>query len=274
MKRIQWYVARASAMSVPEVIHRIRETGIKQLSRVAAPRTDPQYISWTDNAEPLGDLILNTWGSDLNLKADWQLESEIAVDKGPSIFGIRWPSSNGIPQWNAALPGNSIWPLRYCFDINFRAPENNGEVRLAWELNRLLWLVPIAATAAFEGDPVLADWCASNIESWDRANPPFRGINWASGIECALEIFALATIEDLLARVAPNQTRQATISRCISLRAKWIRRFPSQYSSANNHTLAELAGQLVAALVIKDDSDAADPARIFSSFDGSIVLTV
>jgi heparinase II/III-like protein len=268
MKRIRWYFARVNAMSFREVAHRIHELAVKNLSRVVPPSVDVRTIGWTENSKPLGDLILNQWGSDTILKSQWQRESNLAVLEGPLVFGIRWPLFHGVPQWHAALPSESNWPLKYCFDINFRSPGQNGEARLAWELNRLLWLIPIAATAVYENDKELADWCWTIVESWNTSNPPFRGICWATGIECALQIFALATIEDLLSRVAPSQSRRSTISTCIALRAKWIRRFPSKYSSANNHSLAELAGRLVASLVIDDESNGDDPRDLLREFQG------
>jgi hypothetical protein len=72
MKRIQWYFARGRAMSVREVVHRLRELAVKQLSRFLAPKVDAGMLSWTGNSKPLGDLMVTSWSDDLELRANWR----------------------------------------------------------------------------------------------------------------------------------------------------------------------------------------------------------
>ena len=89
----------------------------------------------------------------------------------------------------------------------------------------------------------MADFCLAEIESWIDANPPFLGVNWASGIELALRLVSILVVLGLIGteRVQPAIRRK--IRACLAAHAYWLARYPSRHSSANNHTIAE-AGAL------------------------------
>ena len=75
----------------------------------------------------------------------------------------------------------------YCFDVSFRHGVNTREIKRIWELNRLQFLVPLASFAvAFWSTGADLNLVGNLVRSWMEANPPFRGLNWASGIELAL----------------------------------------------------------------------------------------
>jgi hypothetical protein len=98
----------------------------------------------------------------------------------------------------------------------------------------------LAAEGATEHIPAI-------ITSWMAANPPYRGINWTSGIEAASRILSLLVV----LAFADQKLRTALDgpARCfIEGHAYWIGRYPSLYSSANNHRAAELAALLLASI--------------------------
>ncbi len=89
------------------------------------------------------------------------------------------------------------------------------------------------------------------IGSWYAANPPFRGLAWNSGIECALRAISLIVVASL----AGDRLSAETLGRIrtmLAAHAFWIARFPSRFSSANNHLVAEAAGELLIALALPD----------------------
>ena len=67
------------------------------------------------------------------------------------LLGAKWPNPRSVPFpadfWNLDPTDGSLFPQRdsYCFDISFRHSVNTREIKRIWELNRLQFLVPLAA---------------------------------------------------------------------------------------------------------------------------------
>ena len=80
------------------------------------------------------------------------------------------------------------------------------------------------------------------------ANPPLRGVHWISGIELGIRLLSWVWIRRLLdgwpGAAALFERRRRV--RQIHWHQQWLAAFPSRGSSANNHVIAEAAGQLVA----------------------------
>ncbi len=114
-------------------------------------------------------------------------------------------------------------------------------MKYVWELGRLQYLQPIAALAFKRKNHDLAAFCAAELESWIDNNPPHRGIHWASGIELAIRMVSMLVIATLVGEhvtAAQRRTYQATLQE----HALWLERYPSRFSSANNHLAAEGLG--------------------------------
>lgn len=132
-----------------------------------------------------------------------------------------------------------------------------GDIRAAWEMNRLGGL-PLLAQAARLGlasvtqaETLLADWCA--------ANPPYRGPNWACGQEAAIRALHLALTVALLDGDTALQPATRTF---LALHARRIAATRS-YARAqdNNHPISEAAGLYVIGLLLRDPSMAVSAAR-------------
>lgn len=113
---------------------------------------------------------------------DFKLSSDMDWHLDPAS-GLRWPDNV------------------YCFDIDYRHDRQRGDVKLVWELNRLQFVPVIAALSRLENDDELAQSALDVIESWIDANPPFKGINWISGIELALRVVSILLTIGLVGRV-------------------------------------------------------------------------
>ena len=90
---------------------------------------------------------------------------------------------------------------------------------------------------------------ADHLRSWWRENPFLSGVHWTSGIELGVRLISLAWIRRLLddwPGVADLFERDALALRQIHWHQQYLAAFPSRGSSANNHVIAEAAGQLVA----------------------------
>ena len=122
-------------------------------------------------------------------------------------------------------------------------------MKYVWEINRLQMLPPLAAHLLLENDDRRLGVIEAAIDSWHGANPPFRGVGWASGIEVALRAISLIVTHDLVGDRLGEDTRRR-IGEILAASAYWLPRFPSLHSSANNHRIAELAGEYLIGLAL------------------------
>src|SRR6185295_10858860 len=125
-----------------------------------------------------------------------------------------------------------------------------GNVKQVWELSRHHHLTALAAAYYVTQDERYADIVRSQLESWWRENPFLSGVHWTSGIEIGLRLIAWTWIRRLLAGwpgVKSLFDENPRALRQIHWHQRYLARFRSVGSSANNHVIAEAAGQLVAA---------------------------
>ena len=256
LSSVRWYIRRLAAMRPAEVVHRVRE----QIRRMAYRRHRP---AWTRFEVGDGQLIAipalrrafeGPWPKAV---VDAASASAALLAKGElHLLGRTWPAEMMRPPtsdlWFWDPITRSSWPgaERYAFD-SARAERGSGDARYVWEINRLQFLHPAAALAIRSGDGEAARAAVAVVLSWIDANPPFRGVNWSSGIELALRLVSVAFVV-AAAGDAMDADARRRLRALIAAHGFWIFRYPSLYSSANNHRLAEGLGLLVAGLLAPD----------------------
>jgi hypothetical protein len=197
----------------------------------------------------LSELILR-WSTDPGVTAHWADEATSALDGKIRVFGQQWQmTEEGVPDWHLDPLTGYRWPQDYCFDVPM-APRHAEpvEVKYVWELNRLLYLLPLAAHFATQHDEAVARLCRLHLESWIRAHPPRVGVTWRSGIELAHRVLVFVLVLELTSSGNDeDESLERLVSQEIAEHVDWIRRFPSRYSSANNHRVTELVALLIAA---------------------------
>lgn len=129
-------------------------------------------------------------------------------------------------------------------DIAYRHQSRCGSVKYVWEINRLQFLQPLGAHYALTGDERALRAIELCVDSWFAANPPFRGVNWTSGIELALRAVSLIAATSLCG-AALRQDVQQKVRQILAASLDWLTRYPSRYSSANNHLVAEALGLFI-----------------------------
>lgn len=252
--RIDWAFNRLRTMEPAEIIHRIleqaRQFGSKRRDegwqRYAAPGPPPDLPGLREQLISLATANSNT------------LPDEVAaiLNGQYSALGQVWPLrrlEDLFPQsfWRFDPVTGQLWPgsETYCFDISYRHETALGDIKYVWEANRLQFLQPLALRAHLHQHQPSLVAIGSCIESWFSANPPFRGIAWNSGIEIALRAISLLAVTSLVGQ----QLSQSIIEKLraiLSASLFWLKRFPSRYSSANNHLIAEAAGQYLIACAL------------------------
>ena len=118
-----------------------------------------------------------------------------------------------------------------------------------WEPSRHQHLTVLAAAYHLDGDERYAEAVATQLRSWWAANPFLSGIHWTSGIELGVRLLSWVWIRRLLdgwAGAGPLFEGNRTFLQQLHHHQEWLARLPSHGSSANNHLLAEMAGQFAA----------------------------
>jgi hypothetical protein len=246
--RVEWYVRRLQCMSPQEVLWRSsdvlrqrtwrRKQGAKP-SLARAPRFD----------SPLPAGVLDTVPAD---------EVKRLLGAADEILAGRWDVL-GVTRQDMVAPDWFLDPLsarrapqaEYCFGINHRDQTVTGNVKQVWELSRHHHLTVLASAYALSGDRRYAERAASHLQSWWQENPFLSGIHWTSGIELGIRLISWVWIRRLLDGwdgVQDLFDRSELAHRQIWWHQTWLSGFRSRGSSANNHVVAEAAGQLVTAL--------------------------
>jgi hypothetical protein len=155
------------------------------------------------------------------------------------------------PDWSSDPKTGRHAPTdRYSFDIPYRDEHAVGDIKQLWEPSRHQHLTVLAAAYALTGDEQYADRVAEHLRSWWAANPPLRGVHWVSGIEIGIRLISWVWVRRLLDRwsgaAALFEDNPEALHQ-IWHHQRWLAALGSHGSSANNHVIAEAAGQLVAA---------------------------
>ncbi|MFI1104442.1 alginate lyase family protein [Streptomyces melanogenes] len=154
------------------------------------------------------------------------------------------------PDWWCDPKTGRRAPWGYAFDVPYRDEEAVGDIKQIWEPSRHQYLTVLAAAYAVTRDERYAERVAQHLRSWWVANPPLRGVHWISGIELGIRLLSWVWIRRLLdgwpgaARLFEDNP---VAREQIWHHQRWLAAFPSRGSSANNHVIAEAAGQFAAA---------------------------
>ena len=261
----RWYLRRLAGMGPREVLHRLAEQGKRAASRRRA-------YGWAAFPAPGPLRPLPALGEALRSRASPPLRAAIRASAQEILagrfaaLGVAWPQRAPADLFPADLwrldPVTGLpWPgaERFTFDVPYRGVTGRGDVKYVWEINRLQFLQPLAALVALEGDDRAVAAIEAAVASWTAANPPFRGLAWNSGIELALRAVSLAVAASLCGERLGAGTR-ARLASALAAHAHWLARYPSLFSSANNHRIAEALGLVAVAAVLPHAAVAAAPA--------------
>jgi len=241
-----------------EIRHRVRE----QLARRAARR---ERLDWSHfnvpGARP-GTLPLFAPLFEQGLPEAVARQLEIAAEAFRvgrlRLLNRDWPQpvldgSGRIDPavWTLDPVSGTSWPGAgpSAFDIDFRFENGHRDVKYVAEMNRLHFLAAPAVHARRKGDAELAGAILGSIGSWMEANPPGRGVNWYSGIEAGYRLVSLSCV---ISALDPwiDAALGERLAAFVAAHGTWLARFPSLYSSANNHLVAEAMGLAVAARLL------------------------
>lgn len=255
LSRIAWYARRLGRMSPAETAWRARDQALQLLwtRRQVRPGQIPCGFSGLPVLEDRRFVSVLPPGSAGLVPAS--ARAAIVAAAGQIMAG-EWETLGVLrtdlasPDWFAdPVTGRRSPASRYAFRVDHRSEAAVGNIKQVWEISRLQHLTLVACAYCLTGDEDYAWFASSQLEGWWRANPFLSGVNWTSGIEVGIRLLNFVWIRRLLASwpQASCLFEDSSLAlRQIRWHQEYLAAFVSRGSSANNHVIAEAAGQFAA----------------------------
>jgi hypothetical protein len=239
LRQRAWRPRQVPASAVPWYLARLARVGDRAGPGQAGALRFAPLPAGTLEAVPAGDARRLVRAADEILAGRWEV---LGVTRQDMVA----------PDWFLdPLSGRRAPQAEYCFSINHRNQAVTGNVKQVWELSRHHHLTVLACAYALTGDRRYAERAGVHLRSWWEANPFLSGIHWTSGIELGIRLISWVWTRRLLDgwdEVKDLFDDNELARRQIWWHQTWLSGFRSRGSSANNHVVAEAAGQLTAAL--------------------------
>jgi hypothetical protein len=249
---ITWYLHRLRCMSPQEIVWRTADARRKRAWRrkqVPPAEATPKVATAPGFRSPLPAGALAAVTAD---------DTRRLLRAADEILAGRWEVL-GVTRQDMTAPDWFLDPLsgrrapqgNYCFSINHRDQAVTGNVKQVWELSRHHHLTVLASAYALTGDRRYAERAADHLRSWWEGNSFLSGIHWTSGIELGIRLISWVWVRRLLDGWEGAEglyERNELARQQIWWHQTYLAGFRSRGSSANNHVIAEAAGQLIAAL--------------------------
>jgi hypothetical protein len=131
-------------------------------------------------------------------------------------------------------------PDGFWTSVPYLVPES-GDHKVIWELNRHQHWLALGRAHLLTGSPAYRDHFVHELQSWLAANPPYRGVNWASMLELAFR--SLSWIWALHLFVDADHTADAgwvvDLLGGLESQLDHVARHLSWFFSPNTHLLGE-----------------------------------
>jgi hypothetical protein len=183
--------------------------------------------------------------------------TDTLVTRRLDLLGSRMLPLGDPIDWHRDLVSDQAAPFAHWSTLDPLNPDQVGDSKVVWELNRHQWVVRMAQAWALTHDARYATACMATIDSWLDANPPGLGINWASSLEVSYRLIAWCWVL-LLIRNCAEVTGEwvMKVVAAIWRHATHVSRYLSYYFSPNTHLTGEALGLFYAGVLFREFDDA------------------
>ena len=171
--------------------------------------------------------------------------AERAIAGRFDLLGLRDVSFGDPIDWHLEPVSGKRTSLAHWSRIDFLDPHLAGDKKVTWELNRHRHFMTLGQAYWLTADERYAEAFVHQASSWMEANPPKRGINWASSLELAFRSIAWTWALHLFAP-SPRLTPRFVLDLFKHLQAhgRHIASYLSHFFSPNTHLTGEALGLL------------------------------
>lgn len=156
--------------------------------------------------------------------------------------------------WNRDFKTGHSWPNAYSRDIAYNNPERSSDVKTAWELSRMQWLIPVGQAYVLSGDVRYAEAVKEYLSEWIAANPYAGSVNWSCTMEAALRIVVFVWFFHVFKDSTPwaDESFRARFLTALFLHGDYTDRHIERSDINGNHYTADAAGLVFAGLFFGD----------------------
>ena len=206
-------------------------------------RATPSFFPGFEMADAVAAKSQNVFPDDARrvIEAAWEITKE---HRWP-LLGFGAMAFGNPVDWQRDPLSGRTWPLDYHADISLWR-NDDSDIRVLWELNRLGHLVILARAYALTKEEQFAEEFFEQVESWHKQNPLGRGANWSCAMEVALRSMNLLAAFSLF-RHSPssNENRLALLLMMFDQHGAHIKRnLEFSYVATSNHYLSDVTGLL------------------------------
>jgi uncharacterized heparinase superfamily protein len=161
-------------------------------------------------------------------------------------------------DWLRDFRSGVAWPPRYMRDIAYVNEHDASDVKVAWDLSRLHWLMPAGQAYLLDGDERWSEAVRAILDLWIEANPYAWTVNWACTMEAALRILSWTWFFHVFhaSRAWADAGFRERFLCALYLHSDFTERH-IEYSDINgNHCTADAAGLAFAGLFFRPSRDA------------------
>ena len=184
------------------------------------------------------------------LQTRFAAESERLIARADRVLANRFDIfeheglSFGDPvNWQLEPISGKATPRAHWSTIDFLNPAVAGDKKFTWELNRCQFFITLGQAYWLTNDEKYAEQFVALTNSWLDANPPKRGINWASSLELSFRVIAWLWALHLFADAkALTPAFVARVLKSLISQGRHIETYLSHYFSPNTHLTGEALG--------------------------------
>lgn len=257
MQSFRWYVGRFKAMSIAEIVWRLKSEvmSVEERLRVASHQYPGMSIdsNTLETGFSVSDMTVGEWRKSTvtSTESKWLAalieKADKIIECKLSFFDLQDISIGNPIDWHYDHCSSITAPVIYSKKIDYRNVQTAGDCKLVWEPNRHHQFVVLGRAYRATGDEKYASALLKQLESWIDNNPFGKGMNWRSPLELGIRLINWVWALDLIAdsRLYNEDIREKVLQ-VIYMHCWDIARKFSQGTSANNHLVGEAAGVYVA----------------------------
>lgn len=165
-------------------------------------------------------------------------------------------------DWHADPRFGHRWPRQFFTRYDHYAPRRTPyDVKMPWELNRLLFLVPLMQEALVFPDAPGLEESARILADWESENPLAHSLAWYP-MEASMRAVTLVVLLDLAAAMARRQPAAARalgarLARLLALHGRFIWHTREYSDVRGNHYAANVVALLLAGAALRTHDAAA-----------------
>jgi hypothetical protein len=192
-------------------------------------------------------------------QADLLVRAERAIHGRFDLLGLRNLSFGDPIDWCLEPVSEKRTGLVHWSRIPYLDGQAVGDKKFVWELNRHAHFVTLGQAYWITGNEKYADAFVSQIVSWMDANPPRRGINWASSLEVSFRSIAWVWALHFFAgseRLTPPIVWR--LLKNLAQHGTYLRAYLSHYFSPNTHLTGEALGLFYIGMALSELANAGE----------------